>query len=189
MKRIAFILPLILAAAACRADVLSFGLNVTNIDMYAGTLNGTAEVPPNSSTATGGEVGNGITYDTSTGLLDINVAYGLFGFQPLTGSYTMAHIHQGAAGVNGPIVIDLAPIHTAVGNNSGFFMGSVSLTPDLQTALLASDLYMNIHSSTFPGGEIRGQLIPTPTAVPEPASVALTGLGALGLLAFRRRSP
>jgi hypothetical protein len=47
--------------------------------------------------------------------------------------------------------------------------------------------YFNIHTSTFPRGEIRGFL--SPTAVPEPSTYALmaTGLGVVGMVGWRRR--
>ena len=44
--------------------------------------------------------------------------------------------------------------------------------------------YINIHSSTFGGGEIRGQILP----VPEPSTLLLLGVGTLGLLGRRRGS-
>jgi hypothetical protein len=50
-------------------------------------------------------------------------------------------------------------------------------------------MYMNIHDTTFPGGEIRGQLDPI---VPEPANIGLIGIGfavtAVGVAARRRRT-
>ena len=53
----------------------------------------------------------------------------------------------------------------------------------LGAGLAAGRSYLNIHTSAFPGGEIRGFLIP------EPASLALFGLGFAGLAAARRRQP
>jgi len=55
----------------------------------------------------------------------------------------------------------------------------------LTAALLAGLTYFNIHTSMFPGGEIRGQL----NAVPLPAALPLfaTGLAALGLPGWRRK--
>jgi hypothetical protein len=49
--------------------------------------------------------------------------------------------------------------------------------------LFAGYLYMNVHTSTFPGGEIRGQLL----LVPEPSVGALAGLGAGLMLVWRWR--
>jgi hypothetical protein len=53
----------------------------------------------------------------------------------------------------------------------------------LASAISTGRAYLNIHSSTFPGGEIRGFLVP----VPEPSGLALTGLAALGVVQWARR--
>jgi hypothetical protein len=55
----------------------------------------------------------------------------------------------------------------------------------LVAAMFANESYLNIHTTTFPGGEIRGFL----TLVPEPSTLALAGLGGVGMAArvWRRR--
>ena len=70
-------------------------------------------------------------------------------------------------------------------STNGGFSGDVTLSGAQATALLAGQLYINIHTSTNSGGEIRGQL----TAVPEPStSAALLAVGALGLAVLCRRA-
>jgi hypothetical protein len=91
----------------------------------------------------------------------------------------MAHIHRAPPGVNGPIVIG-AP---------SFPLGSpitftTTLSDPLETDPLAGLLYVNIHSSAFPPGEIRGQFV----AIPKPSTFALAGAVLLGLAAWQRRN-
>lgn len=69
---------------------------------------------------------------------------------------TMAHIHQGAPGHNGPVIIplDRGPHGTWVVPKGS------RLTPEQLKSFRARDLYVNVHSAAHPGGEIRGQIIP-----------------------------
>jgi hypothetical protein len=57
---------------------------------------------------------------------------------------------------------------------------------DFFAGLAARQAYLNVHSSVFPGGEIRGQLF---ARVPEPASWAMmiAGFGLLGATGRTRR--
>ena len=146
-------------------------------------LNGGNEVPANTSPALGGPVGVGIRYDDASNVLTVNAAYGIFGWAPLTGTYEGAHLHLGAAGEEGPVLVDLASLHLPFNANSGFFSGNVTLSGAAGSALMAGNIYMNIHSSAFPGGEIRGFLTP----VPEPATTAAIAGGVLGAFAIARR--
>jgi uncharacterized protein (TIGR03382 family) len=187
MRKILLTFGLVMSVAASRADIFDINLNATNDPN--GILSGVFEASPNSSTATGGEVGTGIFYDNATAGLTINVAYGLFGFQPLTAAFTATHLHQAPVGVSGPVIINLdagaTDIHTAFGSTSGFFSGTVNLTPAQEAALFANDIYMNIHSTAFGGGEIRAQFVPA--TVPEPATSAFVAFGLATVVLFRRR--
>lgn len=74
---------------------------------------------------------------------------------------TAAHIHEGAAGTNGPVVANLAP--PADGNAADCLTeGEAGKFAEGQTVaeILAnpSDYYVNIHNAAYPGGAIRGQL-------------------------------
>jgi hypothetical protein len=68
---------------------------------------------------------------------------------------TMAHIHMGAKGSNGPVIVPL----TKNGDTYSVPEGR-TLTEAQVQAFKAGNLYVNVHSDRFKGGEVRAQLQP-----------------------------
>ena len=105
-------------------------------------MNGANEVPPLTTDATG--VGT-FSYEPATKELTFHIEFNLLSLDEL-----FAHIHIGPPGETGPV---MAPL--PAGNPKD---GSVTLTAELETELLAGNLYVNIQSDQHADGEIRGQL-------------------------------
>ena len=141
-----------------------------------GPLIGANETPPNASPATGSV---DITVDTGAN----DVLFTLT-FVNLVGPSTAAHIHEGIAGLAGPVKVPL-PLGSASGLTSATTSGTGTPIGGFNVADIVSNptgFYVNLHSSVFPGGEIRGQIISCNSheAVPEFSG----GLGALVLVAL-----
>jgi hypothetical protein len=97
---------------------------------------------------------------TGTGQVTFNLITGaVSGGVTLTGiTATMAHIHNGIAGTNGPIIINF--VQSGTDPNRWDAEAGSTLTADQVNALLAGQLYVNVHTAAFPDGEIRGQIRP-----------------------------
>jgi|CXWL01.1.fsa_nt_gi hypothetical protein len=116
--------------------------------LFKAYLNSANEVPPNASTATG--FGRVVLNNTETSIK------ASFYWNNLSGPATGGHIHLAAAGVNGPILFDLAPGATVSGSVVDF---TTAVTPAQVASLRAGLWYFNIHTAANTGGEIRGQIL------------------------------
>ena len=83
-----------------------------------------------------------------------------------------AHIHRGAAGANGPVVVTLRP-PSAGGGASGCVAVARTLVRELLNA--RARFYVNVHTQEFPAGAIRGQLAGAPVTLGRSISEAMTG--------------
>jgi hypothetical protein len=96
-------------------------------------------------------------------------------------SIILAHIHEGASGVNGPVRVDsgLSPA-TAIPSPFGvsFSRSDLAATPAIAQAIISNPagFYFNVHSALSPGGVARGQLF-VPQAVPGVAAPTLSEWG------------
>jgi len=114
-------------------------------DQVKVTLSGAQEVPAVTTSASG------------SGTITINADKTVSGSVTTTGvAGTMAHIHSGAAGANGPVIIPL----TKSGDGTWSVPAGAKLTDEQYAAYKAGGLYVNVHSAANKGGEIRGQLKP-----------------------------
>lgn len=124
----------------------------SSLGTFVATLSGAQETPPNAVTFTGNATAAVDMAKTMT--VEVS-ASGIAG--------TVAHVHQGATGVAGPIVFPL----TETPPGSGEWSTVVTLTDAQLNTLRAGNFYVNVHTKEFPNGAIRGQLLP-----PQPSTVA-----------------
>ena len=69
---------------------------------------------------------------------------------------TAAHIHLGAAGTNGPVIVPF----TKTSDNTFAAPAGAKLNEAQMASYKAGGLYVNVHSAKYPGGEIRAQIRP-----------------------------
>ncbi len=109
------------------------------------TLSGDMEVPPVKTMASG------------TGTITVNPDMTVSGKITTSGlKGTVAHIHQGAMGKNGPPIIPL----DKSGDNDWVVPKNSKLSEAEFKAFKAGDLYVNVHTAEHKSGEIRAQLKP-----------------------------
>ena len=180
--------------------------------VFTADLAGTNEFPANASTATGfgtfvlNDAQTALTMDVTVFGIDFT---GTQTPNNLNDNLTNAHIHAGVPGPNSGLPGTTAgvrwgfigtPFNDTVISNvvvtpfangvGGRVVGTwdqlegnaTTLTEQIPN-ILAGRSYINFHTTLFPGGEIRGQLVATPL----PASFVIWGLGGVGLGWFMRR--
>lgn len=148
----------VIDANSASATSTAVAVTVTNAPTIDVSLSAAEVFPRTDSAATGD---GQLTFNLVTGAVSGGVT--------LTGiTATLAHIHGGIAGANGPVLVDFLP--SASDPNRWDVEAGDTLTPDQVNALLAGQLYVNVHSAAHPGGEIRGQIKPSGI------SVAIAGL-------------
>jgi uncharacterized repeat protein (TIGR01451 family) len=113
-------------------------------NLFVFDLRGSQGVPPVSGGATGGCLGQ---LDQAASTLALTCVHNV-------ANATAMHIHRGAPAVNGPIVFD--PGSSTSPLNATW----AGMTPTDVADLLAGNLYVDVHSTAFPAGEIRGQILP-----------------------------
>jgi hypothetical protein len=122
-----------------------------NLQPFTALLNAGQEVPPRGSSAQGLAF---MTFNSTNGELCYSISY-----QGLTSAEILAHFHAPAPpGQNANVLFDISPSPSPLGSPKTGCVGPLSKqnVRDLRDGLF----YINIHTSTFPGGEIRGQVLP-----------------------------
>lgn len=147
-RRIIVLFGLLALGAALAVPALGAGGATTDADELVATLTGGGEVPP-VQTATAGIAH--VTIDVDKRLLCYD--FSITGKEPVA-----AHIHKGADGVNGDVVVNFADFGQRIKRSSE---GCTRRLPRSLLRAIADNpagYYVNIHTPANPGGEVRGQL-------------------------------
>jgi hypothetical protein len=161
-----------LVAAVALATVCFVGIASAQ-STFEAFLSGLNEVGPNASPASGFGT---VVLNAAQTQITVNESW-----SGLTAAATASHIHgPGGAGTNAAVLFPFSGVPAAT--SGAIPEQTFAITPTQVAYLFSGYLYMNVHTSTFPGGEIRGQLV----LIPEPCSLALLGLG-VGTVAWRLR--
>ncbi len=157
------------------AVAASFLAGAASADLYffSADIGGANEVPPNGSPAVGFMIG---TFDDGSNTLSFSwsITDDLVGEPSAPG----AHFHHAPAGSNGPIVFGFRADDWELAGNDVW----ANMTAEQVGWLFDGEIYINFHTTAFPGGEVRGQVLLVPTQ----ASMSLAVVGVLAL-AWRRR--
>jgi CHRD domain len=167
LRRLGYALVL---AVLCTAP--AYALSTT----YSVIMSGANEVPGPGDPD--GSASGTITLDDVAGSISWSFTYSALS------TPTDMHIHGpgGSAGSAAGVFVGLG---VATSGGAGTLISSTTTTPANIDAIFANptDFYVNIHTTEFPGGAVRGQL---GTVVPEPETAQLFGLGTVALAVARR---
>lgn len=150
-----------IVAASAAAVLLTAGSASAQVVKMAAVLSAGEETPALLSGAVG-------TADVGVDVTNRELSVTLRVFNLPTAS-TAGHIHVGPRGVAGPVVLDFPNIPGRTGDFTlSFRLGITAFRPnpaigintmeDVIQAVVGGNAYVNIHSTTNPGGEVRGQL-------------------------------
>jgi hypothetical protein len=109
---------------------------------FTATLIGAQETPATTTTAVGSAL---FTLSADRTQLSYHVIHNVVGG-------TASHIHLGGGGESGPVVYPLTPFGTDMS-------GIINITPADAVNLAQGMFYVNVHSTKYPNGEIRGQIL------------------------------
>jgi hypothetical protein len=115
---------------------------------YKAVLNATNEVAAVPVVSSGTGEANAV-FNKDTKILTVTITY-----SGLNAALTAWHIHKAVVGANGSVVFNFGTPQP-----SGFVFTTAALTTDQENDLTNTLYYVNLHTSSYPAGEIRGQLI------------------------------
>lgn len=160
-KKNLFALTAVGLAAAIAVPTIAFGnarsnnANQTPQTPLVSRMLGANEVPPPGDPDGFGMAS--VTFDLTA--TTPNVCWDL-SYGNLTGTPAAAHIHAGASGTAGPVVIGLTPFTTLTSTGASACRDLTAGEATIAADIVANpqNFYTNVHTSDFPGGAIRGQL-------------------------------
>lgn len=186
---------------ACVVLLLCGSVNGDQVQFFLTGAQGNGLLPGNidpvpSSNGSGDMGLTGIVFDTDANELSVDIEWGSEnGFSDLSGEVTLLHLHgptpslppDNFGEVNTQIIVNLAG---SLNFNSSGTDGSLNdvffLSDEEEDWLLSGRTYINVHTELYGAGEIRGYLLPTTFAVPEP-NTGFLAVCLVAATALRRR--